>query len=89
MHQRHCEEFDSIYEGRIRNEIRKMLDAGELDRVRDHFGNKPRWLYFRNTRLSGPTADLAARLNDEREADRRRAPQGSAAALGWLRVGVW
>lgn len=36
----------------------RMLLAGELERVSEAFKGKKRWRYWRNSKLSGPIADL-------------------------------
>jgi hypothetical protein len=65
MAERHGEEFGSVYDSMLRGEVGKMLAAGELDRIREDFRNRPRYLYFRKPGLSGPIADLEALLDHE------------------------
>jgi hypothetical protein len=66
--ERYRDQYGGIFESTLRNEVRNMLIAGELDRLRADLHNKPRYVYFRKPGLDGPIADLEAQLADEREA---------------------
>lgn len=67
---RYREKYGKIFDTTLRNEVRRMFDRGELDRERCDKGNKPRYVYFRKTGLSGTIADLQAQLDEERSAER-------------------
>ena len=38
--------------------MKRLFDAGQLDRVEESFRNKPRFRYFRKVDLSGPIVAL-------------------------------
>lgn len=61
------EDYGKIFDATLRNEVRRMLNRGELDRVRADKDSRPRYVYFRKTDLSGPIADLQAMLDHDRE----------------------
>lgn len=46
-----------LYESQIDSLIKNMLIAGEIEREKETFKNKPRWRYFRKA-MSGPIAEL-------------------------------
>ena len=54
-----------VYEGDVRRVMMRMLDGGQLERAKEVFRNKPRFHYFRTTRLDGPIAELEQAYHDE------------------------
>lgn len=66
----HADRFGRVYDSMLRGEVYKMLAAGELEREREDFKNKPRFRYFRKPGLTGPIAELDALLDDDKKTEK-------------------
>ena len=53
-----------VCEGDVRRVVMRMFDGGQLERAKEVFRNKPRFRYFRITRLDGPIAELERAYHD-------------------------
>jgi len=58
----------AVYDGDIRNELKRLIDAGELQRkLEPNTRGRTRYRYFRNTHLSGPIVDLERTFHEPTE----------------------
>jgi hypothetical protein len=53
-----------VCEGDVRRVVMRMFDGGQLELAKEVFRNKPRFRYFRITRLDGPIAELERAYHD-------------------------
>ncbi len=57
-----------VHDGDVRNELRRLIDAGELQRkLEPNTRGSTRYRYFRNTHLSGPIVDLERTFHEPTE----------------------
>jgi hypothetical protein len=58
-----------VYQSGLSRMLRRMVDRGELDRVKapSTAGGPPCWTYFRRTDLAGPIADLNRQITGDQE----------------------
>ena len=58
----------AVYDGDIRNELKRLIDAGELQRkLEPNTRGRTRYRYFRNTHLSGPIVALERTFHEPTE----------------------